>query len=1273
MSNLYQQKFQESIANPEKFWGEQAKSIRWFKEPEVILSKNQHGLYEWYKDGWVNMSYLCIDKHIEDGYGDETAIIYESPVTNTKSKITYNQLLQKVSKLAGGLKKLGVQKGDTVLVYMPMIPQTLIAMLACARIGAIHSVVFGGFAPKELAVRINDCKPKVIISATSGVEVEKVIPYKPMVDEAIAIAEYKPSYVVLYNRRLGAFCPEQDYDVDFNTLINLSDPAPYVEVESTHPLFILYTSGTTGKPKGVVHDTGGYAVALKYTMGAIYDSKPGDVYWAASDVGWIVGHSYIVYAPLINRNATIVYEGKPVRTPDAGTFWRIIEEYRVRVFFSAPTAFRVIRKEDPNGDLIKQRDISCLKYQFVAGERCDAATLEWLQEQLGIPVIDHWWQTETAWAIMGNFMGYDQGFPVKPGSAGKPVPGYDVQVFGNNGEPLGENEEGAGVIKLPLPPGTLTTLWQAEERYKESYLSQYPGYYFTGDGIYRDEDGYHFITGRLDDVINVAGHRLSTSEMEEIIARNPHVAECAAMGIEDTIKGQVPFVVIVSKDDEIEASQLELELKHSIRKQIGAIASLNRVIQLKRLPKTRSGKVLRRLIRNIADGKEFAIPSTLEDPTIVNEIIQVFKEEGVGTYGFSAERAKGTLDDLTVTSNLDYEKFYTESLEQTNDFWEKIARTFVWKKEWDTVSETNFDKAEFKWFSGGKLNITENCLDRHLERLGDKPSLLFEGNEPDEPTRTLTYKELYGEVCKLANVLKSKGIEKGDRICIYMPMIPEAQIAALACARVGAVHTLVFSGYSSKALMYRIKNCEAKMVITADGSHRGAKFTNLKSIVDEALKEVPAVESVIVYDRTHHQISMTEGRDEYWNSLTENADIHCPAEEMEAEDPLFIIYSSESSGNPKGIVHTCGGYMVYVAYTFKNVFQIGTDDVYFCSADFGWLAGHSYNIYAPLLTGVTSVLFEGAPAYPDYSRFWKIIEKYKVTHFYTAPTTLRTLEAQPQHFMDDHDLNSLKVLGSVGEPLNEEAWQWFYTKVGKESCPLVDTWFQTETGGIMISALAGVTPTKATYATKPFMGIETCLVGEDSEEIEGHGEGSLCIKNNWPGIARTIYGNHQRFKDLYFSRYDGKYFTGDIATRDIEGNYKVIGRVDNTIVVSDHKLSTSPIESVINEHTLVTESAIVGYPHSIKGNALYAFVITYEKPANEAVTGNEILQHIERTIGGIAKPDKIQFVSGLPRTRNGKIMRNVLQKIAAGEIDNLGDISDIINPEVLDKIIKERL
>lgn len=1265
---------EESLLNPLEFWKTQADEIAWLKKPEIIHSKNEKNLDEWYKDGMINMSYLCIDKHIEDGFGEQTAIIYDSPVTNNKEKITYNQLKHKVEKLAGGLKRLGVKKGDTVIIYMPMIPQTIMAMLACARIGAIHSVVFGGFAPKELAVRIDDCKPKVIISATSGKEIEKLIPYKPMVDKAIEIADHKPDFVILYNRKLGAETPEKDYDIDFNTLINLSEPETYLPVEATHPLFILYTSGTTGKPKGVIHDTGGYAVALKYSMKSIYDTKPGEVMFTASDFGWIVGHSYIVYAPMINRTTTIVYEGKPIKTPDAGSFWRIIEEYKVKSIFSAPTAFRVIRKEDPQGELIKNRDISSLKYLFVAGERCDAATLEWMMETLERPVIDHWWQTETAWAILGNFMGYNGGFSIKPGSAGKPVPGYDVQILSPEGEVMKENEEGAAVIKLPLPPGTLPTLWNADDRYKESYLSQYEGYYFTGDGAYKDEEGYFFITGRLDDVINVAGHRLSTSEMEEVISRNPHIAECAVMGIEDNVKGQVPFAVVVTKGEIENYATIEAQLKKSVRQEIGAISSLSRAIQVNRLPKTRSGKILRRLIRNIADGKEFTIPSTIDDPSIVDELTQILKTEGIGVYGLKTEAVKTSIDKYVAASVSDFEKFYQKSIESPKDYWEDIAETFVWKKKWDIVLDADFENADFKWFVGGKLNITENCLDRNIEKYGDKPAIIFEPNNPNEPNKILSYKELFTEVCKLANVLKAKGIKKGDTVCIYMPMIPELQISILACSRIGAVHNVVFAGYSSKALQYRIVNSDSKMVITTDGANRGNKFTDLKAIVDETLKQETKIETVLVYERTHNPVFMQEGRDFYWSELMDVAEAHCDAEEVNSEDPLFIMYTAEASGNPKGIVHSNGGYMVYAEDTFKNVFQVNEETIYFGTADIGWLAGMTYGVYAPLLSGITSVMFEGAPSFPDYGRFWNIIEKHKITHFYTAPTAIRTLATQSPEYVEKYDLSSLKVLGSVGGMLNEEAWQWYNDKIGKGNCPIVDTWYETESGGIMISALAGITPTKASYVTKPFFGIEACLVDEEGNEIqELHAEGALCIKKPWPGMARSIYGKHEKYKKLYFSKYKDKFFTRDQAERDIEGNYKITGRLQDTLVVSNHEFAPSTLESIINEHTLVTESAVVGYPDEVKGSDIYAFVLTYETPVNEQNTRNEISQHVARNFGAFAKPSKIQFVKALPRTRTGKIVKSVLEKIARGETENLGDLSDIINVEVLNDIIASRL
>ncbi|OAB25175.1 propionyl-CoA synthetase [Flavobacterium fryxellicola] len=628
----YKEIYEDSIDKPEKFWAEQADAIEWYNKPETILSKDKNGYPLWYKDGELNICYLALDKHIQDGYGDQVAIIYDSPVTQTVKKYTFLEVKTEVAKLAGGMQSLGLKKGDTAIIYMPMIPQTAFAMLACARIGVIHSVVFGGFAPHELAIRIDDCKPRAIITASSGIEVDRLIAYKPLVDEAIALANHRPKKVIVFNRKLGARIPFKKYDVDYDALVYGSEETPCLPVNSNHPLYILYTSGTTGKPKGIVRDTGGYAVALKFSMKYIYNVKEDETFWAASDMGWAVGHSYILYGPLLNRNTTIIFEGKPIKTPDASTFWRIISEHKVGTMFTAPTAIRAIKKEDPNGEFIKQYDLSCLKNQFLAGERCDNATLEWYQQHIPIPVIDHWWQTESGWPMIANSLGIEK-MSVKSGSATKAVCGYDIRIFNENGDELNANEEGLVVVKLPLPPGNMLGIWENEARFKAGYFSKFDGYYLSGDGGYKDEDGYIFITGRTDDVINVAGHRLSTAEMEEVVASHHSVAECAVIGIHDELKGQIPLALVVTKSgDEIEHYQLEQEIIKLVRQQIGAVASLRNVMIVQRLPKTRSGKILRKLMRSIADGAEFQIPSTIDDESIVEEISATLKKYKIGVY-----------------------------------------------------------------------------------------------------------------------------------------------------------------------------------------------------------------------------------------------------------------------------------------------------------------------------------------------------------------------------------------------------------------------------------------------------------------------------------------------------------------------------------------------------------------------------------------------------------------------------------------------------------------
>ncbi|UZT97857.1 AMP-binding protein [Chryseobacterium fluminis] len=619
--------FKQSIEDKEHFWKQQAQEIDWFQFPAQILSEDNNNYTEWFSDGKLNMCYLCIDKHINDGFGEQVAIIYDSPVTHQKIKYTFNEAKEEISKLAGGLVSLGLKKGDTAVIYMPMIPQTLFSMLACARIGVIHNVVFGGFAPHELVVRIDDCKPKALITATAGVEIAKRIPYLPLVEKAIELTQNKVEHIIVFNRKLADNHHEMfEGLIDYEELIQQSEPADCVSVESTHPLYLLYTSGTTGKPKGITRDTGGYATALKFSMNYIYGVKPEETYWAASDFGWAVGHSFSVYGPLINRNTTVIFEGKPILTPDAGTFWRIISEYRVSVMFTAPTAIRAIKKEDPNGELVKKYDLSHFKKQFLAGERCDVATLDWFAEHIGVPAIDHWWQTESGWPMLG-LMTLNEDYKIKRASAGKPVPGYDIKIFDENGYELDAHQEGYLVIKLPLPPGALLGIWNDDKRFHDSYLSQYNGYYFSGDGAIKDEDGYIFITGRVDDVINVAGHRLSTSEMEEIVSSHPDVAECAVVGINDDLKGQIPFAsVVVKNGSAISEKDLEEDIIKSVREKIGAVACLKNVMMVKRLPKTRSGKILRKLIRTILDGKEFQIPSTIDDEKIVEEIQQKIEE-----------------------------------------------------------------------------------------------------------------------------------------------------------------------------------------------------------------------------------------------------------------------------------------------------------------------------------------------------------------------------------------------------------------------------------------------------------------------------------------------------------------------------------------------------------------------------------------------------------------------------------------------------------------------
>ena len=624
-----------------------------------------------------------------------------------------------------------------------------------------------------------------------------------------------------------------------------------------------------------------------------------------------------------------------------------------------------------------------------------------------------------------------------------------------------------------------------------------------------------------------------------------------------------------------------------------------------------------------------------------------------------------------------YFKHYNKSIREPRKFWGKIAEeNFTWYQQWDKVVDFDMENADIKWFTEAKVNIVKNCIDRHLAKRGEKTAIIFEPNDPNEDAQHITYNDLYERVGKMANVLREQGIKKGDRVCIYLPMIPELAVAVLACARIGAIHSVVFAGFSASAVASRINDSECKMIITSDGGYRGNKTIDLKGIIDDALLNCPTVTSVLVAKRTNTPVYMMEGRDQWLQPLLEDALTNNVAEIMDAEDPLFILYTSGSTGKPKGMVHTTAGYMVYTAYTFKNVFNYEENDIFWCTADIGWITGHSYILYGPLLNGATTVIFEGIPSYPDFSRFWEVIEKHKVTQFYTAPTAIRALAKESLDYVQKFPFKSLKVIGSVGEPINEEAWHWYNDHVGGKKCPVVDTWWQTETGGILISPIAFVTPTKPTYATLPLPGIQPVLMDDKRNEIEGNQVvGSLCIKFPWPGIARTIWGDHQRYKDTYFSAFPGKYFTGDGALRDEVGYYRITGRVDDVVIVSGHNLGTAPIEDAINEHPAVAESAIVGFPHDIKGNAMYGYVILKEtgEYRDRDNLSKEINQHISDHIGPIAKLDKIQFVSGLPKTRSGKIMRRILRKIAEGDFSNFGDTTTLLNPEVIEEIKEGKL
>ncbi|GJQ04939.1 acetate--CoA ligase [Capnocytophaga canimorsus] len=1276
----YQEKYNESMKNTEAFWMQQTENIRWFEAPTIGLFQ-ENGQQKWFKDGKTNLCYLALDRHIERGFGDKVALVYDSFLYQQKVTFTFNEAKGEVERLAGGLSSLGVTSGDVVLIFMPMIPQTIFSMLACTRIGAVHAIVYGGLSATDLEKHINHVRPKVIITASSGIENDAIVSYKPIVDKAIDKAKFKPQHVVLFNRKLGAYQTVQKYDIDYHEFVKMATPMGCRILPSSHPSSVVFVTDTDNVLRGMVRDTGGFAVSLAYSMRNVLDVSRETVFMTSFNLDTIVGSDFSVYAPLILGACTVIYEGESSKNMPPDEIWRLVEEYKISHFMLSPSVMRHIKNRDPKGKAAQSRDISSLKYMFFTGERFELTLFDYIKRSVQATITNLWLPSEAGVPVIAHCMGLEH-HQVSTSDIGRAVPGYKIQVLSDmKGELLSYDQEGVLAYDYPLAPGFVQTYWNNPNQFEQDFLAQYPGYFSSSYFGSVDKDGYFHISGKVTDQILVAGKNISAVELEQVIIAHPMVCECAVVGLEDESKGNVPIAVVVPNPEFefYDSVAMENSIKQHVMKDFSTLGFIDRVLKVKRLPRCKEGRLLRDSIRRMLNGKKYEIPSAISNPEVFDELIHKFKRKKIGAFSDGNQTANSLKILADRYYNIDslskYIDVYRISQSDPIDFWETVAtNNFFWRRRWEQAFKWDKENHHVEWFSGAKLNITENCIDRHLGEKGQQTAIIWEPNHPDDQAQHITYAELSKRVNKMANVLKDKGIKKGDRVCIYLPMIPELAVSVLACARIGAVHSVVFAGFSSTALATRINDAQCKMVITSDGASRGEKIIDLKSIVDEALKDNVCVESVLVVDHLQSDVSMLPNRDYWLKSLLQEASEQCPATEMDAEDMLFILYTSGSTGKPKGIVHTTAGYMVYSAFTFNNVFQYKSGDVYWCTADIGWITGHSYILYGPLLNGATTVIFEGAPSYPDFGRYWQIVEKHKVTQFYTAPTAIRSLAKQSIEFTQKYDLSSLKILGSVGEPINEEAWHWYNDHIGKKKCPIADTWWQTETGGIMIAPIPFATPTKPTYATLPLPGIFPVLMGENNQEITANSsEGHLCISHPWPGMARTIYGNHNRYVETYFSTYEGKYFTGDGALRDEVGYYRITGRVDDVIIVSGHNLGTAPIEDAINEHPAVSESAIVGFPHEVKGNALYGYIILKDEGRVHDNVRKEINQIISDKIGAIAKLDKIQIVSGLPRTRSGKIMRRILRKIAMHDTADLGDTSTLLNPEIINDIIEGAL
>ena len=1278
MTSRYQDVYRAWKSDPSGFWAEAAKEISWFTPWDKPFDETQGVYGRWFPGATTNVAYNCLDRHVDAGRAGQPALVHESPITGSRTALTYAELTARVAAFAAVLADHGVEKGDRVLVYMPMIPEAVVAMLATARLGAVHSVVFGGFAARELATRIDDAEPKLIVSASCGIEPGRIIAYQPLVDEAVTMAKHKPVANLVFQRpqRVADLRDGRDFDAGVLLEKALSEGrrAACTPIAATDPHYILYTSGTTGVPKGVVRDAAGM-VALKWTMAAVYGVRPGEAIFTASDIGWVVGHSYIVYGPLLHGATTVLYEGKPVGTPDAGQFWRVIEENRVSVLFTAPTALRAIKKEDPEGTFLASRKLASLRALFLAGERADPDTSEWATGLLGVPVIDNWWQTETGWPIAANPLGLGL-VHARYGSAGVPMPGHQLEVVDDDCNPLPHGVLGNLVIRLPLPPGCLPTLWQKDERFRSDYLSDFPGYYKTSDAGYIDGEGCVFIMGRTDDIINVAGHRLSTGGMEEVLAGHPAVAECAVVGISDALKGQQPLGLVVLKSGVTRATQeIEAELVARVREIIGPVAAFRLAITVARLPKTRSGKILRGAIRQLADGEPVRVPATVDDPTVFGEIEDILYARGV------MERLAAVLEQGRSL----YTATYGRWQRNPSGFWAEAAKEISWFTPWDKP----FDETQGvygRWFPGATTNVAYNCLDRHVDagRAG-QPALVHES--PITGSRTaLTYAELTARVAAFAAVLADHGVEKGDRVLVYMPMIPEAVVAMLATARLGAVHSVVFGGFAARELATRIDDAEPKLIVSASCGIEPGRIIAYQPLVDEAVtmaKHKPVAN--LVFQRPQRVADLRDGRDFDAGVLLEKAlseGRRAACTPIAATDPHYILYTSGTTGVPKGVVRDAAG-MVALKWTMAAVYGVRPGEAIFTASDIGWVVGHSYIVYGPLLHGATTVLYEGKPVgTPDAGQFWRVIEENRVSVLFTAPTALRAIKKEDPEgtFLASRKLASLRALFLAGERADPDTSEW---ATGLLGVPVIDNWWQTETGWPIAANPLGLGLVHARYGSAgvPMPGHQLEVVDDDCNPLPHGVLGNLVIRLPLPpGCLPTLWQKDERFRSDYLSDFPGYYKTSDAGYIDGEGCVFIMGRTDDIINVAGHRLSTGGMEEVLAGHPAVAECAVVGISDALKGQQPLGLVVLKSgvTRATQEIEA-ELVARVREIIGPVAAFRLAITVARLPKTRSGKILRGAIRQLADGEplripatIDDasvLGEIEDSLQARgILDRL-----